>query len=454
MGYPTYVIDGGNLNVTFNEELKRILLFTDGIEFEYYKNIYNGQTITINNVSSDVEFKYKDYVAKLKSGSLTEIGSEVCIGNECFHIINNDGTTLSMVSKYNLYVGGTLDENGSKYTSYGDEATGLQDPKMRGYYAANKVRHGVIQFGPASYWSSTTSTYPSYVFNESSNMYSHALNYKNYLTGLGVVINNIRLLNTNDLSKLGCSISAGKCSNTNYKFIYYTTFWSGDAVDSNRIYRIVSDGRYNALSGTGKSGLRPVIELPVDEVKPLVSVKSGNVDTVGSEVCISDECFYVISSDSDSVALFAKYNLNVGNKVESYNNVVPLENPTGIQDINSVGYKFENGQYYYPFIGTTAVYDDTTNFIDNYMNNYKQYLISKGVNIMNIRYISLDELKTFGFVEDDYCSVGTSSWLYSTSYWAEDYNGVTNDCYMEYVIHDMDDTWGVRPVIEISKDYF
>ena len=46
-------------------------------------------------------------------------------------------------------------------------------------------------------------------------------------------------------------------------------------------------------------------------------IASGNINTVGSEVCISDQCFYVIDNDGEKVTMLAKYNLHVGNVATS-----------------------------------------------------------------------------------------------------------------------------------------
>lgn len=472
LGYPTYVINGGTLSVNFKEALKRILIYKDGVKVNYYKNITSGQNITFSNVESDIEFRFNEYVAKVVNGSLDEIGSEVCIDDQCFHIINNDGSTVSMVSKYNLYVGGTLDENGSKYTAYGDEATGLQDPKMRGYYAAGKVRHGVVQFAAKEYWSSSVSKYPSYVYGSNSNLYSYAENYKNYLIGLGVEINNIRLLDTTDLSKLGCSVSAGKCSNTDYNFIYYTTFWTGDASDSSRMLRVVSDGRYNALSATGKSGLRPVIEVPIDEIRPLVSIKAGNYDTVGSEICISDDCFYVIGSDDTNVTMLSKYNLYVGYQCTSNDNLSCTEygeEATGKQDSTMLG-----------FSSATTTRNGTTNFSSEsqkgenftdysgsiaeiYVNNYGDYISDFCPLVGSARLISYSDLINLGCSYNDRTCVNAPRWVYSTSYWTSTGSATTELNLLWRVQSDgsfttrgysIKYTYGIRPVITISKDIF
>lgn len=147
-------------------------------DYDYYVAF----SLNINYVESDgTGLNVKDngvvkYSPVLVSGSLDTVGSEVCIKDECFYIISNNGTTVSMLSKYNLYVGGVYD--GSSWEAYGDEATGKQHPEMLGYISGSTLRKGTTKFSDTNYWSGTVSEYPSYVFNDKSIMYNYLNNYK------------------------------------------------------------------------------------------------------------------------------------------------------------------------------------------------------------------------------------------------------------------------------------
>ena len=55
----------------------------------------------------------------------------------------------------------------------------------------------------------------------------------------------------------------------------------------------------------------------ITKQEKIIKVVSGDYDTVGSEICIDTECFYVISSDDTSVTMLSKYNLYVGNECTS-----------------------------------------------------------------------------------------------------------------------------------------
>jgi len=205
----------------------------------------------------------------------------------------------------------------------------------------------------------------------------------------------------------------------------------------------------------------------------VVRVVSGDGTQVGNEVCIKEECFYVISSTSDTVTMLAKYNLHVGNSVDKVWKVTPLTNPTGIQDEDAIGYDWddENNGSIFPIIGTTAFSSDSQNgtnsndysgsIVEGYVNSYNSYLVTQGVTPIESRLITKDELISLGCSVDDQigsCS-DAPSWVYATSYWSSaayasavvwcvessnsfELNHYSNKSYS-----------GVRPVIVISKNY-
>ena len=197
----------------------------------------------------------------------------------------------------------------------------------------------------------------------------------------------------------------------------------------------------------------------------LVRIVNGDYDTVGSEMCIGKECFYVISSDDDSVTMLAKYNLYVGYIItEEYERVL-IEDPTGIQDSRAIGetYNLEP-----PFIATTAYADSSQmgekysdyngSIVEGYVNSYSDYLSSLSVNVIEARIITKDELVDLGCIPSDLSCRGAPSWVYTSSYWT---STAYSDGEVWFVgsggFFDGDYNWGpdykmgVRPVITISK---
>ena len=189
---------------------------------------------------------------------------------------------------------------------------------------------------------------------------------------------------------------------------------------------------------------------------------NGSLDAIGTIVTIGDQQFYTIGTEGDNVKLLSMYNLYVGNSVDSGWNVIPLARPTGKQSELARGYVGGATEWY----GTTAFSNASSTYegsiVEGYVNNYKMILEEYGVDVVEARLISYDELtdsETFacgGFVmcSDKY------PWIYSTSYWSEsayDANivwsiysdGSISDDNIDYA-----SDFGVRPVILISKSNF
>ena len=254
--YPTEVIDGGNLSITFTENLKKVTILSDGTEIGHYDQINSGQTITIENISNDIEIKKKELVAKLVSGEIDEVGSEVCIEEECFYIISNDGSTVTMLSKYNLYVGGEYNNN--TWTAYGNEATGKQDSTMLGYVSGQSIRNGTTAF------SSPTQKGTNYSDYSGSIVEGYVNNYKTILEeDYGVDVVEARLITKDELTsdEIGCSDTNYTCKRSAYPWIYSTSYWSGSADDANFVWRVSSSGSFgDNFYGYGSDfGVRPVI---------------------------------------------------------------------------------------------------------------------------------------------------------------------------------------------------
>ena len=220
---------------------------------------------------------------------------------------------------------------------------------------------------------------------------------------------------------------------------------------------------YVQSDGTGSS-------IPNNGVK-IVSVVSGDGTQVGDEVCIKNECFYVISSTDTTVTMLSKYNLHVGNSVDENYSPTPLASPTGIQDKTAKGYDWdnENEVEIFPFIGTTAFssasqkgtnYSDYSgSIVEGYVNSYNSYLITQGVTPIEARLITKDELINLGCSEDEYSCSAAPSWVYATSYWSGStyvtdivWHVISNTVFGSISYTD-DSDFGVRPVITISRDY-
>ena len=188
-----------------------------------------------------------------------KIGNEKCFGSECFYIISSTEETVTMLAKYNLYVGG---EYNSSWTAYGEEATGKQNSNMLGYVRGQSIRKGTTKFSNTNYWRSTVSIYPAYVYDSNSTLYSYVENYKTYLSTLGVTPIEARLITYEELESLGCSGSDKSCSEAP-EWVYATTYWSGSAFSTNDVWYVNSDGSfdYSRYHNVYDYGVRPVITI-------------------------------------------------------------------------------------------------------------------------------------------------------------------------------------------------
>ena len=178
----------------------------------------------------------------------------------------------------------------------------------------------------------------------------------------------------------------------------------------------------------------------------------NNEITIGDEICIQNECFNVISSDANNVAMLAKYNLNVGNNIQ--------DGIQGIQNSNAIGWNSDastqDENYMYPatvaysstnYWSTTENYPaevyNATNPLAVYVNNYKGYLQGLGAIIQDARLLTYTEASSnANFLGN------TSFWLSTAADSSKVYEvSITNGLYRD--TYSNAGLYGVRPVITI-----
>ena len=213
-----------------------------------------------------------DGVSNLKiiSGDFDTVGSEVAIGDEHFYIISSNKDTVTMITKYNLYVGNMCTSNStSSCTSYGEEATGRQDSTMLGLLPDQTLRNGTIAFSAETYWCDNNelkteygTSFPAYVYDSNSTLYNYVENYKTYLESQGAEIEEARLITYDELITLGCGGSSCKSAP---EWIYTSTYWTGSASDISDVWNV----RYNGVLDNNPFG--PAINFGV---RPVIIIKS------------------------------------------------------------------------------------------------------------------------------------------------------------------------------------
>ena len=228
-------------------------------------------------------------------------------------------------------------------------------------------------------------------------------------------------------------------------------------------------------------------------VKKIYEVVNGDLNTVGSEICIGEECFYLMKNNGSSVTMLAKYNLDVGSIVSKGGDgtigINSIENPTGIQSFNALGGQVdeEYNPINFPWYGTmtyssTIYWFDIANEnfnssfpvdveVDEFalpyiynsdsllyapVENYKTYLESQGANIEEARLMKFSELLELGCNLEDLNCFSAPEWVYGTSYWigvAAGYDLVLSVRFGVGLYSDMynhPSLYGVRPVINLT----
>ena len=204
----------------------------------------------------------------------------------------------------------------------------------------------------------------------------------------------------------------------------------------------------------------------VEDSDTFIRVLSGNINTIGSEVAIGDEHFYVIGKDSNNkTKLFAKYNLGVGSGYTT---------PLNKQDINST-----YGRKGYTSFASSVFWEEpanpnTRNFVNIYTNekvngeyimssakyvdDYVDYLTTLGVDVSG-RFVLLEDLDAMGC---DIQHVGChespyKSWVIPGNYyygftansspWVQNAGNIYYGPPLAYA------TGAIRPVIILNKNY-
>ena len=206
-------------------------------------------------------------------------------------------------------------------------------------------------------------------------------------------------------------------------------------------------------------------------IPKVASLDSGNLNTPGSIVSIGNEKFYVIGQENGYVKLFAMFNLYAGGVYDGSQRTEYGSEATGIQDSSMKGYvgqevrfgtlPFSKTNYWSNTVQSYPMYVyDSNSIIYNYVENYKGYIESLGVNVATARLIAQEELESLGCSSANNTCGNAPKWVYSTAYWTGTaiknnslryVNGVTHfDSYP----YNYGPNAGIRPIIEIPITEF
>ena len=209
-------------------------------------------------------------VLRVESGDINTIGSIVSIGNENFYVIGQEDGNVKLLSMYNLHVGNTYDGTSVAVLT---NPTGIQDISARGYfdgYSSDDPIIGAVMFSNTDESWDTVSEPQTYVYNSDLTIYSYVENYKSYLEGLGVTIEEARLVSYEELEGLGCSGDDYSCSSAP-SWVYATSYWTGTLDRGGYLWCVYSDASgdesfsLDFFNSYKFNGVRPIIEISTSE---------------------------------------------------------------------------------------------------------------------------------------------------------------------------------------------
>ena len=198
---------------------------------------------------------------------------------------------------------------------------------------------------------------------------------------------------------------------------------------------------------------------------------SDDIGKFGTIVTIGSEKFYTIGTEDNNIKMLSMHNLYVGGDYDTSSGIWSEygSEATGMQDETMLGSIDDQTVYKGTIPFSTSEFhgtnygDYTGSLVEIYVNNYKNLLEELGVEIVDARLLSKEEVsdsETFACVTGAWRCSTTYPWLYTSSFWV-DYSYGTSmalGIYTSKSFATMNTAsfrgFGLRPVIVISKDYF
>ena len=272
----TYTVDitnDGDVNAEISQINLPSLTNAQSQLFEFtarYTNEYeHGHVITVGDMlyagetrNITITFKYKDitdesllpdeaeeinvsyqivYVQSNKVSTTTtaapvvtyQVGDKFCLNNEaeCFYVLTDNGSTVTALAEWNLDI----------------DNTGIQNSEYRGDNDGMTTK-GTIVFSETHYWDddglkpSYGSSYPAWVFDSNSYLWTPIQNYQTYLRNtLGKTSVTATLLSYEQA--VGVATAYGGFENI-LGWAFNTSYWLGSANDYIHVWYVDSNGNF------------------------------------------------------------------------------------------------------------------------------------------------------------------------------------------------------------------
>ena len=280
-----------------DKELKKKSYIMLGVSALLIMILLSGTLVSLNILSKFNRTKgsvpiYKTYAQ----------GDMFCLNGEeeCFYTISDNGDTVTGLAKYNLLVGYEISEY--VYDNYDDwyqpvlktidssvEGYGLQNKNAKGLMTFEGTETGIlnddtkaigtINFATGhswGYWVNSNNysiyekygtSYPTYVFDENSNLWEVIQDYKSYLNKvLDIASVEVSLMSYEQAQSLGCTLENG-CDNA-LSWVYSSSYWLGSAKNNDDIFIIdpIDYINYYDYATDNIPGLRPVITISKNDL--------------------------------------------------------------------------------------------------------------------------------------------------------------------------------------------
>ena len=291
VGDMLYAGETRNITITFkykditdeNQLPKNSAVVIDNLSYQIVyvqSNKVSTTTTTAPVVNNCTSFETK---------STYSVGDTIALCNsstgksEDFYVISDNGETVTALAKYNLLVGNVYEiDNQDDWNEVSNEPIsssvdgyGLQNSSAKGYVEDGTVFTGVLAFAEDNnngygYWYNTSThnldsnygnSYPAWVFNSNSNLWTPVGNYQTYLTAtLGKTSATATLMSQPQAVGLGCS--KNDC-NSAPSWVYSSSYWLGSACTNDGVWCVFSNGDFYGFGFRydDSCGVRPVITI-------------------------------------------------------------------------------------------------------------------------------------------------------------------------------------------------
>ena len=328
-----YTYSGDGLNV---EDIKTVYQIANINESDKVSISCNEASGGINDAIPSIA----TFVKRQTQGAIT-IGDEVIIAEDHFYVVSSNNIETVLLAKYDLNTKSNAqvssNQTKSKFANkgYWDE---MQCEHKSGKMVCGEHSELLSPYSDDGkvYCESINGKNCAYIFDDNCVFYAAVNNYAHKIaesTGQNI---SGRLMTLDEAKNLKTANSAGtkaiKDQNGN-------RYWLGTVFGKTYIWNIDSSGVINGNPFNNSYGIRPVIIVSTPLVGPTSNSNNaqnentGNtpsgtniaefvtrqVDgaiTVGDELKINEENFYVISSNNQKTSLLAKYDLNTTTNVQ------------------------------------------------------------------------------------------------------------------------------------------